>query len=539
MVIRERIGALRQKRDECESDSVEERTLSKQIDSLQLTALNYFEEAYRYLDEDNISEWGEDVHYYRTAQKWNSLSNHKFDKVRYAAVRYAIEALSFVKDPELRDALHSMINIRMQPADDTLFWEGGGYYLYPSEAVLNKTFQNEIASYIYDDDNELAKICEEERQDALENMLFHNRPYHDREFIFVVRDIEHIDGAFDPTGVVKYVFPLDQVPQDVKFPLGHPQANTMYYAHPLRNYYMPVETSEKDMFYERVHEMCRLFQCLGATEITTQVIKGQDLKGFEHKNVNVKGNANFNQFGVGGGGNMNSSSRTRITNNESLQLHQQFNPLERPYCPEDLVWCQNDPDLQTLIRQRLEGDMLYFSKRISSKEVSSLSSSKILQANASINAIFNNMTAEYDTKSFSNFEEMNETVWEITVKFKSIRNFDNTFNNSSNYFYSSQLLPKEASYLEEVTFILEDGPIGKPERRLLERKRIKLGLSESRAKEIEGMVAPNLSEEEKEYIELYNEFLNTGTITDRARKILDREAKSLGISQQRQMELEK
>lgn len=352
-----------------------------------------------------------------------------------------------------------------------------------------------------------------------------------------MRDIEHIDGAFDPTGVVKYVFPLDQVPQDVKFPLGHPQANTMYYAHPLRNYYMPVETSEKDMFYERVHEMCRLFQCLGATEITTQVIKGQDLKGFEHKNVNAKGNANFNQFGVGGGGNMNSSSRTRITNNESLQLHQQFNPLERPYCPEDLVWCQNDPDLQTLIRQRLEGDMLYFSKRISSKEVSSLSSSKILQANASINAIFNNMTAEYDTKSFSNFEEMNETVWEITVKFKSIRNFDNTFNNSSNYFYSSQLLPKEASYLEEVTFILEDGPIGKPERRLLERKRIKLGLSESRAKEIEGMVAPNLSEEEKEYIELYNEFLNTGTITDRARKILDREAKSLGISQQRQMNL--
>lgn len=166
-----------------------------------------------------------------------------------------------------------------------------------------------------------------------------------------------------------------------------------------------------------------------------------------------------------------------------------------------------------------------------------MSSSKILQANASINAIFNNMTAEYDTKSFSNFEEMNETVWEITVKFKSIRNFDNTFNNSSNYFYSSQLLPKEASYLEEVTFILEDGPIGKPERRLLERKRIKLGLSESRAKEIEGMVAPNLSEEEKEYIELYNEFLNTGTITDRARKILDREAKSLGISQQRQMNL--
>ena len=51
-----------------------------------------------------------------------------------------------------------MINIRMQPADDTLFWEGGGYYLYPSEAVLNKTFQNEIASYIYDDDNELRML---------------------------------------------------------------------------------------------------------------------------------------------------------------------------------------------------------------------------------------------------------------------------------------------------------------------------------------------------------------------------------------------
>ena len=86
--------------------------------------------------------------------------------------------------------------------------------------------------------------------------------------------------------------------------------------------------------------------------------------------------------------------------------------------------------------------------------------------------------------------------------------------------------------------MLEDGSIGDAERRLLERKRQKFGVSEERAKLIEESCAPSLSEEEIEYIEIYKDMLKDGEISERRRKILNKEAESLGIPQSRVNELE-
>ena len=49
---------------------------------------------------------------------------------------------------------------------------------------------------------------------------------------------------------------------------------------------------------------------------------------------------------------------------------------------------------------------------------------------------------------------------------------------------------------------------------------------------------PSLSEEEKEYIEIYKDMLEDGEISERRRKILNKEAESLGIPQSRVNELE-
>ena len=88
------------------------------------------------------------------------------------------------------------------------------------------------------------------------------------------------------------------------------------------------------------------------------------------------------------------------------------------------------------------------------------------------------------------------------------------------------------------SFFGEDGVIGDAERRLLERKRQKYCVSEERAKLIEESCAPSLSEEEKEYIEIYKDMLEDGEISERRRKILNKEAESLGISHSRVNELE-
>lgn len=98
----------------------------------------------------------------------------------------------------------------------------------------------------------------------------------------------------------------------------------------------------------------------------------------------------------------------------------------------------------------------------------------------------------------------------------------------------------EQEYIEEIKYCLEeDEEISPRERRLLEKLRIKLGITEERAKELEeSLLAPALSDEEKEYLEEYKECAADGEITAKDRRLLDKLRKILGISEERAKELE-
>ena len=145
--------------------------------------------------------------------------------------------------------------------------------------------------------------------------------------------------------------------------------------------------------------------------------------------------------------------------------------------------------------------------------------------------------ANYDSEEDNTFSKTESTEWQITVQFRSMREFtEQSEKRNSNQI---KLSDSEERYKEEVMFLLEDGVIGDSERRLLERKRQKLGVSEERAKMIEESCAPSLTEEEKEYLEIFKDIVSEGEISERRRKILNREAESLGISLSRVFEIEK
>ena len=99
----------------------------------------------------------------------------------------------------------------------------------------------------------------------------------------------------------------------------------------------------------------------------------------------------------------------------------------------------------------------------------------------------------------------------------------------------------EQEYIETLKEIIaEDGEITDRERRLLEKLRTKLGISESRAKELENALAnPSLTAEEQEYLNEYKSIAADGEITDKERKLLDKIRKMSGISEKRAREIEK
>lgn len=98
---------------------------------------------------------------------------------------------------------------------------------------------------------------------------------------------------------------------------------------------------------------------------------------------------------------------------------------------------------------------------------------------------------------------------------------------------------EEQEYLEELKECLADGEIGGSERRLLNKLRVKLGISEERAAELEASLQkPQLTEEEQEYLEAYQDAMEDGVISDKERRLLDKLMKINNISEERAKEIE-
>ena len=140
---------------------------------------------------------------------------------------------------------------------------------------------------------------------------------------------------------------------------------------------------------------------------------------------------------------------------------------------------------------------------------------------------------ELDDKSDEEF--LNRRIPEQIEELKQLRCGKKSSMHSSS---SASVTSEEQEYLEEIRACLDnDGEISSRERRLLDRLRKSLGITEARAKELETSVN-NMSDDEKEYQEELKACLEDGTISDRERRLLDRLRKSLGISEERAMAIE-
>ena len=104
---------------------------------------------------------------------------------------------------------------------------------------------------------------------------------------------------------------------------------------------------------------------------------------------------------------------------------------------------------------------------------------------------------------------------------------------------STELSAEEQEYVDALKEYLSDGEISERERKMLDRVRKALGITEDRAAQLESALnQPTLSDDEKEYLEAYREYLVDGAIDEKSRKRLDIFRKGLGLSEDRAKEIE-
>ena len=99
----------------------------------------------------------------------------------------------------------------------------------------------------------------------------------------------------------------------------------------------------------------------------------------------------------------------------------------------------------------------------------------------------------------------------------------------------------EEEYLDNIReFLEDDAEITPRERKMLDRIRQKLGISEERAKELEASLAkPQLTDDEQEYLDMYREYAEKGDVTEKKRRRLDKFAAAMGVTAERVKEIEK
>ena len=327
----------------------------------------------------------------------------------------------------------------------------------------------------------------------------------------------------------------------MQFPIGHPIANQLYVGHPyLPQKYIPFENYQLELIEDKVREFCQIAQCLGATEISIDAENAMQSSSSRNVSQNGEGGVDYKLISAKGSGKRNRSSSLIDEISQAINLHQTFMPTKKPFLPENTVWYQNEPSWQRLYEQRMNGGLSQHEERIETRKSQVADNHELTELKAELQYLFVEANMSWNTSMDEKFSQQENAVLSIKVTFAPIDSIGNNEAVAPLLSSSSPSFTKtEQEYLDNIKeFLEDDAEITPRERRMLDRIRQSLGISEERAKELESSLAPQLTEDEQEYLDMYNDYASKGEITDKERRRLDKFAVALGIEEGRIKEIE-
>ena len=384
-----------------------------------------------------------------------------------------------------------------------------------------------------------------EEQNNYHNYLTHFKdlPLHERKII----TISKTDDLFKSEHVT--LLNIKKLPE-LHFPQYHPKVNQTYIAHPYKtDSYLPIENYDYELLNDRLNEFFYILQCLGATSITFETIEEENKEEKNHSNLKAEAEAKTKIAGGKVGVDYDSLMNSSLCNYLKMERTQTFDPEKRPYIPKDVVWFPSEFSWQRLAQQRLNGNFLSHDEVLSSSQTQTLDRNEILDVNAELKMLFTSVKAGVHYQEEKEIKQNRDFSCRISVKFKPMNEFTEENEiidiTAEEGIQTPVQLPasndNEARYLEEIHFMLEDdGVIDERERMILERLRERYNITPERAKELEeqAIASQGLTSEEQEYLSEYKNSLHDGAISDKERRLLNRLAMALGISEERVKEFE-
>lgn len=421
------------------------------------------------------------------------------------------------------------------------------YYISELDYIEDKQVKNhyenlsDIIKFKFMDDGYLLtkeayrKAFERSKQIYVDGFL--SIPPSERRFIV-------LSDKFDTFSDNFYVLPFGNLPKGLLID-GDPEENELYIRHPYKaNKYILAKNYAISIFRDKAYEFKDIMVKLGAKEFffTDTSESTNSIEGSKH----FEAGANVSIAGKGGGGingQYDTMAREQRKALNQIKEHTKYNLTEiYPYVPEDTVWYPHEEKWQKEVEDRLDGRTSVGDYVITLNESVSVSQKKQLKINADLKLLAGEGNANfgYEGNIAKDLEVLH--TWKCHVEFYPISMYSKDgFRKTEKLksFADDQISAEEQKYLDAIKVCVADGEFGGSERRFLNRVRIKLGISEERAAELEtSLQKPQLTEEEQEYFETYQEALEDGVISEKERCMLDTIMKMNNISEERAKEIE-
>ena len=361
-------------------------------------------------------------------------------------------------------------------------------------------------------------------------------PYKERKYIMLVEDSKIKNCAV--SGIT--IFNSSNVPNCINFYDNMPLNNELYVGHPYNpSVYIPYNQAEDILFQDKIQEFCYILQQLGAEEITITSLKGRKVNEINNKKEELEVAANAGRFG-NASLNIDSSTSNLMdrTSHEQYDVKYVYDPIDMPKVPSETIWYQNQSKWQSIALSRIEGNTLECNECISSKSISFTTSSEKEDIKAKLKVLMANIEGRIYEEEEKQLREETETIWRVSVKFRSKKLLQKDTLPQPNS--ATALTNNEEEFLNEVRFCLDnDGIIDSEEQVYLDKVSQKLGLTQTKAQELQNsLISPQLTDNEKEYIETISKLTIDGKIPPSSQRIVERYRELYKVSSQRAEELE-
>lgn len=445
-----------------------------------------------------------------------------------------IESLTDEAEHEFDTLIYSKkIDPDLERSLPMMYYQKSKIAKYRRHVILQRRF---LIKAFSTDDYTLQNQIKKDLMEADSNIrdVYTDMDYNERKIIMLVKEINKECS----TNTIE-VFKIDNYPSKIQFPKGHPKLGELYIGHPYRNnLYIPYANHEFQFFLDKVYEYCQLLQALGATEITIESIRGKNVSELQKYNFNASGGASYGPAAkVNAEYNEKKESSSKSSVDNYLKEYRKMDPMSLPHIPDNLIWYPEQTNWQRLASQRTNNNnLLEFEEEFSTKETSFVSASEEESIKADLQILKVDANISVNENNFKQSEKNEETVWRIKVKFKSLADFVISKSGMPSNFMLSQ---NEDSYRAEVLYcIKENAGISEIDRRILNRKREQLGITEERAREIENSCLPKYTDSEREYLGILEALDGLDLNDPIVQKRIIRERSLLNISEQRADELE-